>query len=601
MAAEKRVQKVKSMKDKYSASMPLESPEDCPVPSPASVPEPIETGLMMNSELCYFCGQTMYVVERISAEGKFFHRSCFTCHHCGITLRLGGYTFDKNTGKFYCELHSEELLLPDGLKPSCEENKDALLEIDEENESPSEDNTLSPSDDEYFLDSASSQPLKHKEQAQQIIKTEERSEEAQKSKTSTESPEAAAPTEEEMEEAVRCPVPKPRHSRERTPSSELSMPVAKPRTVLLKPNKPPSPGPGVESSKLEPDAQPKLSLRKLQLSIEEKNELGDLQSFCADSDSETPGGSSSCSSSSANAGGPPKQEGLDGQEEEGYWSGGPVNRERRNRLCFKRKEMPNGQPRAQSKFSPWNLFSPKISRDARLSVPVGDPESVETTFRHQHSTSEDGVDEDDEEEDMFESDDSDLFDRQFQTVPSDPVEADKQELKRVKTLARRAKMSEIQRFSKAQSIQRRLEEIEVSFKDLEDKGVVLERRLRREAANSGSPDTIEQWIQLVHEKNALVSEESDLMVASRQLELEDKHNTLQLEYRTYIELKDKTPEQQAEEDRVFQEIIEVVEMRDSLVTFLEEKRLKEISEKEEAFSIMEAKRQSVADHHVQWT
>lgn len=30
--------------------------------------------------------------------------------------------------------------------------------------------------------------------------------------------------------------------------------------------------------------------------------------------------------------------------------------------------------------------------------------------------------------------------------------------------------------------------------------------------NSDSTDTIEQWIQLVHEKNALVSEESDLMV-----------------------------------------------------------------------------------------
>uniref|UniRef100_A0A8C6PXX9 Molecule interacting with CasL protein 1 n=1 Tax=Nothobranchius furzeri TaxID=105023 RepID=A0A8C6PXX9_NOTFU len=82
----------------HHASMPLVSPEDRPVPPPASVPEPIETGIEGNGELCYFCGQTMYVVERISAEAKFFHRSCFTCHHCGITLRLGGYTFDKNTG-----------------------------------------------------------------------------------------------------------------------------------------------------------------------------------------------------------------------------------------------------------------------------------------------------------------------------------------------------------------------------------------------------------------------------------------------------------------------------------------------------------------------
>lgn len=31
--------------------------------------------------------------------------------------------------------------------------------------------------------------------------------------------------------------------------------------------------------------------------------------------------------------------------------------------------------------------------------------------------------------------------------------------------------------------------------------------------SNGSPEMIEHWIQLVHEKNALVSEESDLMVA----------------------------------------------------------------------------------------
>lgn len=53
----------------------------------------------MNSEECYFCGQRVYVLERISAEGRFFHRSCFSCHRCGITLRLGSYTFDQATGE----------------------------------------------------------------------------------------------------------------------------------------------------------------------------------------------------------------------------------------------------------------------------------------------------------------------------------------------------------------------------------------------------------------------------------------------------------------------------------------------------------------------
>lgn len=172
-----------------------------------------------------------------------------------------------------------------------------------------------------------------------------------------------------------CPVPKPRLSRQKTPSLEASTPVAKPRTILLKAENSSSPVPSGNISKPEPDPHPKQSLRKLQLSVEEKTELGNLQSFSADSDSETPGGSSSCSSSSANAGGPHKQEGLDVQEEEGYWSGSTasLNRDRRNRQCFKKKEMPNGQTKPRSKFSPWNLSSPRINRDPRLSVLVSHP------------------------------------------------------------------------------------------------------------------------------------------------------------------------------------------------------------------------------------
>lgn len=64
---------------------------------------------------------------------------------------------------------------------------------------------------------------------------------------------------------------------------------------------------------------------------------------------------------------------------------------------------------------------------------------------------------------------------------------------------------------------------------------------------------------------------------------------------------DKTSEQQAEEERVLQQMIEVVDMRDSLVSFLEEKRLKEISEEQEAFSLREAKRHSKSGAQVHWS
>ncbi|XP_056595383.1 F-actin-monooxygenase mical2b isoform X2 [Triplophysa dalaica] len=57
------------------------------------------------SDTCHFCKKRVYVMERLSAEGNFFHRECFRCHICGCTLRLGGHTYDSNQGTFYCKLH----------------------------------------------------------------------------------------------------------------------------------------------------------------------------------------------------------------------------------------------------------------------------------------------------------------------------------------------------------------------------------------------------------------------------------------------------------------------------------------------------------------
>lgn len=41
-------------------------------------------------------------MERLSAEGKFFHRSCFKCEYCATTLRLSSYAYDIEDGKTNC-------------------------------------------------------------------------------------------------------------------------------------------------------------------------------------------------------------------------------------------------------------------------------------------------------------------------------------------------------------------------------------------------------------------------------------------------------------------------------------------------------------------
>lgn len=264
-------------------------------------------------------------------------------------------------------------------------SKEPPAETNEENENSSDDYTLSPSDEEqeHTLDSrpsAHADTHEPEEKDQRAPESQLDSGDPHRSKTPTNPPESDDKEPEEPPPSDLCPTPKPRQSWQTAPSPAPSPPTAKPRTVLLYDHSTPDKQPTAENSGADPDYRPKQSLRKLQLTNEEKSQLVNLHSVSADSDSETPGGSSSCSSSSATAGGPspPKPGRLDGQEEEGYWSGSTAGhfREKKTRRCYKRKEIPSGQTRVRSKFSPWNLSSPRISRDTRLSVLADPPARV---------------------------------------------------------------------------------------------------------------------------------------------------------------------------------------------------------------------------------
>uniref|UniRef100_W5K147 Molecule interacting with CasL protein 1 n=1 Tax=Astyanax mexicanus TaxID=7994 RepID=W5K147_ASTMX len=546
---------------------------------PVSELPPAEPG----SSECYFCHQQLYVLERGSAEGKFFHRSCFTCQQCGTTLRQGGYTFypdtastvclsGVSTGRFYCEQHSEP---PNKNEQHGDDHKKGKEEEHSEesraNESPQSFRSVKRkssykiSIDPHCDESTESDILEKQEEEDQLA-----------NRAAKDSDKPGIPTDLSTElpcpGAVPAPVPSPRKSR--TPSAHS--PVPKPRTihnVVPSPNHMPTTVETIAS-----DPRPKLSLKKLQLTDEEKTQLVNL-SFSQDSDSETPASSSAASTSSSN-------KPNDGGEEEGYWSGGASSlshvREKKNRRCFRRKGEPQKpaqiqQGRLRSKFSPWNLSSPRLQQRFSVLRPAGRRNDEE--------------EEEEEEEDNEEA-----------LMTADHYLDGQQEMTKLRTLERRAKMSELQRFHKAQSIQRRLEEIEVTFKELEEKGVVLERSLRGEPGSDGSATMIDDWIELVQQKNDLVSEESDLMVASRQLELEDKQSMLELELRRFMEIDDseKTEAQQKEEEQILQQMLEVVDMRNSLVAFLEEKRLKELNEETMGSSLLETKRHSTASAQVHW-
>lgn len=83
----------KSLSDRYFRALTL----SWPLSSQCVARKDFPAGVG-GSDICHFCSKRVYVMERLSAEGYFFHRECFRCDVCSCTLRLGGHTFDSQEG-----------------------------------------------------------------------------------------------------------------------------------------------------------------------------------------------------------------------------------------------------------------------------------------------------------------------------------------------------------------------------------------------------------------------------------------------------------------------------------------------------------------------
>ncbi|XP_041638824.1 F-actin-monooxygenase MICAL2-like isoform X5 [Cheilinus undulatus] len=61
-----------------------------------------------SGDRCHSCERRVYMVERVCAEGLYFHRECFRCSTCSSALRQGAHAFDSEHGKLYCQLHFDQ-------------------------------------------------------------------------------------------------------------------------------------------------------------------------------------------------------------------------------------------------------------------------------------------------------------------------------------------------------------------------------------------------------------------------------------------------------------------------------------------------------------
>uniref|UniRef100_A0A8C5PJD4 F-actin monooxygenase n=1 Tax=Leptobrachium leishanense TaxID=445787 RepID=A0A8C5PJD4_9ANUR len=183
--------------------------------------------------------------------------------------------------------------------------------------------------------------------------------------------------------------------------------------------------------------------------------------------------------------------------------------------------------------------------------------------------------------------------------------------RRVQKAARRqAKQEELKRLHRAQIIQRQLEQVEEKQRRLEERGVAVEKALRGEAdywgescysdlidlhlggmSKKDDPKLMQEWFRLVQEKNTLVRYESELMIFARELELEDRQSRLQQELRERMAVEDnlKSEQELADEKKILNEMLDVVEQRDALVALLEEQRLREKEEDKDLEEVMLSK------------
>lgn len=110
-------------------------------PRPPSV---YSGGPVDSSDKCYFCQKKVYLMERQSAQGIFFHRSCFRCHHCNSQLKTGNYSYshgsDGEKGRFYCTPHFKQLFLSNPEAINYGRQKDGPVKKTSQHSVPSSDN-----------------------------------------------------------------------------------------------------------------------------------------------------------------------------------------------------------------------------------------------------------------------------------------------------------------------------------------------------------------------------------------------------------------------------------------------------------------------------
>ncbi|XP_047248910.1 F-actin-monooxygenase mical2b isoform X6 [Girardinichthys multiradiatus] len=690
---ELRENKVRSMATQLLAKFE-ENSSTAKMPTKCVVRKDFPPGLG-GSDICHFCSKRVYVMERLSAEGYFFHRECFRCDVCNCTLRLGGHTFDSQEGKFYCKIHYAQRqnstnwgrvkrttvdrshLKPSSMDSGICSTTGGIQPAGEASRMQSEQlkkGQTFPEDTEIAVDTLDASCLVRPTKAEGTAPRGQIQDSAKghsnkkhnrwKRKVRATFPLIFIKHFRSRPETV----PEADSDFEEVTSTETQI---EPKTTADVQNLPveskKSDKPSAAIKSVSSTSAPK---KRLLLSQPDKERLLNWEDGLKPE--ETPINSSTTNTSQhkdmvqAEADKPPTNPSQIGtaclsQTSESSssaiqiianafrrtFSGSSQPSSPKTAVVMRPKRNVQRKPRPMSEgaFSFSSLFSPvepttaekrtsmhdvqwasvgtdpwgegrdlpslleqvslKSRRDSGgvsdkrcslsrqrvdlfsslrlrrrgLSESEGKEQEAQKEFRTFLSNLRNKASSQQSLEELSSSDDD-----SENLTSNNKLSSDRLRKKQEKMASQQAKREQLKRLHRAQVIQRQLEEVEEKQRDLEERGVTIEKIIRGEDSHQTEDRDeallYQAWFQLVLEKNRLARYESELMIFAQELALKDTQSRLEQDLRRRMAVEDtiKNASELQEEEEILAEIMRTVEKRDMLVSILDEQRLKEKAE-----------------------